>query len=411
MKGFNTAHQGGVASCTPPLSIWLDFAARHNSMLKLLSNDFLQNKHQEIQTISEEVFYRSTNYPKWRLVKTKDGTIAVYHREALLGATQNATVYKGFCVNTQEECAIKCAIKESDSELEALKQTNNLYGVGHKNTKSTISDKKIKGSTYTIYKPSQKVVLIEKLLPPTTLNDIVACRKFNISEIISISLSLFKHLKVFHELNFLHRDIKPSNICVNEVSSQAYLIDYHLSAKVNKEHPCCSTSKLVGSLFTLAPEILKNFNTNSDYTYTRQSDLYSLAFSLFIVCMGQTENHYCILLDTDSKVYVSNQNIKTVPYWHQKHFNQYYNEHAAYSYFLNQYLNILHKCLHEPPSERTSIDNIIKLLSELETEYLLAQSNAYTPNQILFLQSDFNQMRISNGLPTPPTQRQKSVLI
>ena len=114
---------------------------------------------------------------------------------------------------------------------------------------------------------------------------------FSIEEIREIILQLNKTFKIMNENNIIHRDLKLENILVKYINKEktkyiVKLADYGISRKLKN-----LTNKLtnIGTICTMAPEILKNEK------YNDKCDLWSLGVIIYLLFFknypvhGQTE--------------------------------------------------------------------------------------------------------------------------
>jgi serine/threonine protein kinase len=87
-------------------------------------------------------------------------------------------------------------------------------------------------------------------------------------------------LKHMHDKGFVHRDIKPENIMMDG-NCKFVLCDFGFTEK--EEH--MTTSKLLGTLAFLSPELIKGFVRPNEATFTvgKAVDIYAMGITLFSV--------------------------------------------------------------------------------------------------------------------------------
>ena len=94
----------------------------------------------------------------------------------------------------------------------------------------------------------------------------------------AIAHKLAEALNYIHEQGLIHRDIKPANVFL-ESDGRVVLLDFGLVLDTNRTR-MTKTGNLVGTLMTLAPEVLREEGA------TPKSDIYSLGVTLYYAATG-----------------------------------------------------------------------------------------------------------------------------
>jgi len=151
----------------------------------------------------------------------------------------------------------------------------------------------------------------------------------------------------------VHGDLKPGNIFVEHArfAPNAKLIDFGLSRVLKS-----GVKALGGTILWAAPEVLPNFEKGlvgkqSSERPTTASDVFSLGRVLFLVFTGRMP-----LFSVDSATIIHLAKEKQVPRldWPQA--------------TLGQYRNISELCMHISPSDRPSMQAVLRSISELVVE-------------------------------------------
>ncbi|CAG9320046.1 unnamed protein product [Blepharisma stoltei] len=133
---------------------------------------------------------------------------------------------------------------------------------------------------YEVYEDSKYIHLVLELCTGGELfTQLLEKGKYAESEAARIIYSILHALSHLHSLGIVHRDIKPENILFSTPDSDAEikLIDFGLSAKYNKEKTLMHTS--VGTVYYIAPEVLKN-------NYKESCDVWSLGVIMYMLLTG-----------------------------------------------------------------------------------------------------------------------------
>ncbi|WP_225412586.1 trifunctional serine/threonine-protein kinase/ATP-binding protein/sensor histidine kinase [Stigmatella hybrida] len=103
-----------------------------------------------------------------------------------------------------------------------------------------------------------------------------------LSQFLSLALSLASTLGEIHHRNVIHKDIKPSNIIL-EPSGEARLIDFGVATLQQVEHLDAAPANLIeGTLAYMSPEQTGRMNRAVDY----RTDFYSLGVTFYELLTG-----------------------------------------------------------------------------------------------------------------------------
>lgn len=198
-------------------------------------------------------------------------------------------------------------------------------------------------------------------------------KSFTWAEKQRILVQLAEALNHVHAHNILHRDIKSQNILLKDDAS-VLLTDFELADSIETIHEGELASgrtrqgRTVGTLVTMAPEILLNrgVNTKKDFVYTFSSDVYAFAV---------TANEIVAGVMPYSDRFTSNVNVHTV-------LDTNYSTHTLAAAIAGDHLRpnvatrcppefaeLIARCWHPLPALRPSFSEIIiSLKSMSETE-------------------------------------------
>lgn len=107
-----------------------------------------------------------------------------------------------------------------------------------------------------------------------------------------------KALEYVHDKRINHLDIKPANIMVHESDDSPILIDFGLSKQYDTEGNQTSTTP-TGISHGYAP--LEQYNDGGVKEFSPQTDIYSLAATLYFLLTGETPPHATKLIDENIK--------------------------------------------------------------------------------------------------------------
>lgn len=103
-------------------------------------------------------------------------------------------------------------------------------------------------------------------------------------------------LDYVHKQNINHLDIKPANIMIRNVDDRAVLIDFGLSKQYDSEGNQTSATP-AGISHGYAP--LEQYNAGGVSEFSPQTDIYSLAATLYYLLSGSVPPHATDLIDED----------------------------------------------------------------------------------------------------------------
>jgi len=113
-------------------------------------------------------------------------------------------------------------------------------------------------------------------------------RPIDIGAFFKLALSVTETLSQIHALGVIHKDINPNNILTLPDFSKAWLIDFSIASKTQREVQVVKPAQhLEGTLQYLPPEQSGRINRTLDY----RADYYSLGITFFEILTGQRPFH------------------------------------------------------------------------------------------------------------------------
>ena len=103
---------------------------------------------------------------------------------------------------------------------------------------------------------------------------------FSVEETLHVAEGVLEALSFMHRKGVIHRDIKPSNIMVTD-TGLIKVTDFGIARLAEDEAPITQVGRKVGTLFYMAPELLKEGKLSP------AADLYSLGVTLFQLLTGR----------------------------------------------------------------------------------------------------------------------------
>ena len=239
-------------------------------------------------TVEEEEFF-DDNMPKFRVKKNQVGLehnvlvsqyktnpFSDYQKIKELGSGSFATVYLVKHNITGSVRAMKEIKKisnegEEDNELEIINEINILMKMDHPNIV------KIFG----FYITSNYYYLITEYCEGGSLFELIVNNDGPFTEIQAsyIMHQIFSVVNYCHKMKIIHRDLKPENILVNKNDNgfvQIKVCDFGTSLMFNRGDV---QDELVGSIYYIAPEVLKK-------KYNSKCDLWSCGVIMYILLTG-----------------------------------------------------------------------------------------------------------------------------
>jgi calcium-dependent protein kinase len=240
-------------------------------------------------TLEEEEEFFDDNMPKFRVKKNQVGLehnllvsqyktnpFSDYKKIKELGSGSFATVYLVKHNTTGSVRAMKEIKKisnegEEDNELEIINEINILMKMDHPNIV------KIFG----FYITSHYYYLITEYCEGGSLFDLIINNNGPFPEIQAsyIMHQIFSVVNYCHKMKIIHRDLKPENILINKNENnfvQIKVCDFGTSLMFNRGEV---QDELVGSIYYIAPEVLKK-------KYNSKCDLWSCGVIMYILLTG-----------------------------------------------------------------------------------------------------------------------------
>jgi len=197
-----------------------------------------------------------------------------YKIEKTLGSGTYGVVYKAIRKATGEKRAIKKIKrmnKDKGFEGKLVHEIDILKHLDHPNI--------IK--IYEFYTTEKEFYVVSEYISGGELFDEIAQRRyFSEADAAFIMRQLLAAISYCHSKNVVHRDLKPENILIDSVEGNKVtvkIIDFGTALIVPQDRVI---SKKVGSIYYVAPEILKG-------NYTSKCDIWSLGVIMYILLVGR----------------------------------------------------------------------------------------------------------------------------
>jgi calcium-dependent protein kinase len=107
-------------------------------------------------------------------------------------------------------------------------------------------------------------------------NFIKQSNTFSEKKVADIMKQILSAVLYMHNNNIVHRDLKPENILYEKNKGVPKIIDFGTAIELS---PKTSLSKLVGSIYYLAPEVIKG-------NYNEKCDIWSCGIILYVLLCG-----------------------------------------------------------------------------------------------------------------------------
>ena len=121
--------------------------------------------------------------------------------------------------------------------------------------------------------------IVMELLEGEPLDEAARDNPLSEEQCLNVARQTSSALSYIHEKGLVHRDIKPGNVFL-EKEGRVILLDFGLVLDTNRTR-MTQTGVLVGTMLTLAPEVLRDEGTNAT------SDVYSLGVTLYYAATGR----------------------------------------------------------------------------------------------------------------------------
>ena len=260
-----------------------------NKNLKRKSSKTITTQNTKKEEEEEEEEFFDDNPPKFGVKKNQEGmehTMLVsqyksnpftdYKKIKELGSGSFATVYLvkhnvTGAVRAMKEIKKMSNEDEEDNELEIINEINILMKMDHPNIV------KIFG----FYITNNYYYLLTEYCEGGSLFDLIVNNNGPFTEIQAsyIMHQLFSVVNYCHKMKIIHRDLKPENILINKNENgfvQIKVCDFGTSLMFNRGDV---QDELVGSIYYIAPEVLKK-------KYNSKCDLWSCGIIMYILLTG-----------------------------------------------------------------------------------------------------------------------------
>ncbi len=196
---------------------------------------------------------------------------ADYQILAKIYESDNSLVYRAK-VKTDQRSIILKILKENYPTPVELARYQQEYEI----TRSLNVDGVIK--TYGLQRYENSLVMLLEDFNAQSLKSLVAQRKFNLAEFLTIAIKTTESLVAIHAANIIHKDINPHNIVYNPQTEQLKIIDFGIATRLAQEFLAISPShQIEGTLAYIAPEQTGRMNRGIDY----RSDFYALGVTFY----------------------------------------------------------------------------------------------------------------------------------
>ena len=234
--------------------------------------------------ISEESIYHyselhrtntmvSINPGKFVLEKPRS-IMSDYTITETIGKGAFGIVYKAIQNSTGKRRAIKKIMKDSDDnngvDGKLIAEIDILKHLDHPNIMKI----------YEFSSTDNEYFVVSEYIPGGELFDKIAQRKcFSELDAAYIMKQLLAAISYCHSINIVHRDLKPENILIDSIEGDKItvkIVDFGTALIIR---PDTVISKKVGSIYYIAPEILKG-------NYTSKCDIWSLGVIMYVLLSG-----------------------------------------------------------------------------------------------------------------------------
>jgi serine/threonine protein kinase len=193
-----------------------------------------------------------------------------YRLENKIGKGTFGEVWSAFNAETNEKVAIKMSTTPKGPSL-MLTEYNMMVSLDHDNI--------MKASAIYHSTKSAHIVMpfYEMDLFTYTMNNEGLLKEKTLRVILHDICAAIKHM---HDKGFVHRDIKPENIMMDG-NCKFVLCDFGFAEKEEN----MTTSKLLGTLAFLSPELIKGLHRPNEAMFTvgNAVDIYALGITLFSI--------------------------------------------------------------------------------------------------------------------------------
>lgn len=178
--------------------------------------------------------------------------------------------------------------KETVEKLKArfLKEAQNIAKLDHPNIVKI----------FDVFEENNSAYYVMDLIIGENLNEIIKkTGPLSKSRALEIINKVGDALDYIHSRKMTHLDVKPANIVIREKDNQPILIDFGLSKQFNLQGEATSTM-LHGISHGYSP--MELYTYGSITSFTPQTDIYSLAATLFYVTSGQVPPSASEIIET-----------------------------------------------------------------------------------------------------------------
>jgi len=171
-----------------------------------------------------------------------------------------------------------------------------------------------------------------------------------------IAIDFGSAMQYLHQKNVLHRDLNPTNLLIEgkgRSSISVYLCDF--GASINSDESFDNAD--FGSVYYMAPEIIQGDN------YSTLSDVYSYGCVLWELITGKIPHEQFREVELRNRIKDREYDpISTLLSQLHEQIEEIKNQEISNYEILTTLIDIIEKCLQEPPDKRPSFQIINKIL-------------------------------------------------
>ena len=157
---------------------------------------------------------------------------------------------------------------------------------------------------YSLESDSNRPVIILEDFGGESLKQLMKSQLFPLAEFLPLAIQITDSLSQVHQHQIIHKDINPYNIVLNPITGQIKIIDFGISAVLDRENQTLrNPNVLEGTIAYIAPEQTGRMNRAIDY----RSDFYSLGVTFYELLIGQ------LPFETDDAMEVVHSHLAKLP--------------------------------------------------------------------------------------------------
>jgi serine/threonine protein kinase len=209
--------------------------------------------------------------------KLKTGsTLGPYTISRLIGEGGMGEVYKAYDTTLNRHVALKIIsgkLSQNDDIVKRfVSEGQTLARLNHQNVVTVYTQGEENGIYY----------IAMEYVEGKSLDQYSSGRTLSPAEVVVIFKQILEGVKALHDCGIIHRDLKPKNIIVRNNNS-VKIVDFGIAKthSTTREMDLTSTGVLVGSVYYLAPELIKGEPASI------QSDIWSIGVIFYELLVGR----------------------------------------------------------------------------------------------------------------------------